>query len=216
MLLAIMAQFLKMEALIPLHALIQLSSNVTRTWILRKYIDWIISRESLIGAALGGIVGYFYLVPISENWFNLLIGSFIILITLLPKFRLSFHFHGKWVLIGFVSCSIALFVGAIGTFIGAILLGENLEKKSMISTQSALQIIIHLAKIIIFSLLGFSLTPWILLAGGAVICAYLGAIAGTKILHLIPEKTFRIIMTWVVLLLAARLVVIGVEGFYDF
>ena len=98
----------------------------------------------------------------------------------------------------------------------SFLLGENLEKKSMISTQSALQIIIHLAKIIIFSLLGFSLTPWILLAGGAVICAYLGAIAGTKILHLIPEKTFRIIMTWVVLLLAARLVVIGVEGFYDF
>ena len=64
MMLVTMAQFLKMEVLIPIHALIQLSSNATRSWVLRKYINWVISREAIIGAVLGGIAGYFYLVPI--------------------------------------------------------------------------------------------------------------------------------------------------------
>lgn len=213
-LLVLMAQFLRMEVLIPLHAITQLSSNLTRASILRKHINWKIGRESIIGATLGAIAGYFYLTPIPQNWFNLGIGLFIIFITLFPRLPLNFNFTGKWVAVGFISCSIGLFVGAVGTFVGSVLLAEKLEKKTMISTQATLQVAIHLAKIIAFTLLGFSLTSWSLLIAGSVLAAYLGARVGTKILDLISEKTFRLITTTVVLILAAKLVFTGAYGIF--
>ncbi len=214
MLLAVMAQIFQMEVLIPLHAIIQLSSNATRAFVLRKNIDWKIGREAIIGALLGGVVGCFYLTPLPENWFNFLLGLFIILITISPKFSANFYFRGKWFVVGFISCSIGLFVGAIGTLVGSLLLAEKLEKKPMVSTQAVMQSAIHLAKIIVFFFLGFSLATWSLLILGSVIAAYLGTLMGAKLLDLISEKTFRLIATTLVLMLALRLILVGALGIF--
>ncbi len=207
--LVVMAQFLRMEVLIPLHGMIQFISNSSRAYKLRQNINWKIGKESIIGALIGAVVGYFYLTPLPEKWFNLIIGLFIIFMTCVPKFRVNISWRGKWMLLGFISCSLGLFVGAIGILIGSFLLAENLEKKEMISTQATLQSVIHFTKIVLFALLGFSLTPWILLVSGAMLCAYFGMLVGVKILDKIPQKTFRFVVTSVVLILAARLVFMG-------
>ena len=39
-LLAAMLQFMNPAEAIPVHGVIQLSSNMTRTWLLRKYVNW--------------------------------------------------------------------------------------------------------------------------------------------------------------------------------
>ena len=39
-LLAAMLQFMNPADAIPVHGVIQLSSNMTRTWLLRKYVNW--------------------------------------------------------------------------------------------------------------------------------------------------------------------------------
>lgn len=213
MLLAVMAQFLKLEVLIPLHAIIQLGSNMSRGWFLRSFIDWQISRDAIIGTILGGIVGYFYIVPIPEHAANLVLGFFILLITLMPKFKANFCFPGKWVVIGFVSCSLGLLVGAIGVFVGSLLLSENLEKKAMVSTQATLQTVIHLTKLLVFMSIGFTILPWFWLIIGAVISTYLGAFVGTKMLNLIPQKLFTQIMVILVVALSGRLVLIGCDVF---
>ena len=207
-----MAQFFKMELLIPLHGIIQFTSNILRAFTLRKNINWKIGKEAIIGALIGASVSFFYLQPLPENLFNLIIGSFIIFITCVPKFRANFYFRGKWLSLGFLSCSLGLFIGAIGTLIGSVLLSEKLEKKEMISTQAALQSVIHFLKVIVFFILGFSLAPWLLLIIGAMLFVYLGTMAGTKILDKIPQKTFRIIATTIVLILAVRLIAVGIAG----
>lgn len=215
-LLAVMAQFLKLELLIPLHGVIQFSGNGVRAWILRKHINWQIGREAIIGSILSGIVGYFYMAPISENWSDLIIGTFILIITFIPQspIQLPVHFQvpKKWMIVGFIGCSLGLLIGAVGTLIGSLLLSENLKKKEMIGTQAVLQSVIHLAKVFVFSLLGFVLSEWILLIIGAVICAYGGTFIGTKILDLIPQKLFHNLMTSIVLILSSKLVFTGAMG----
>lgn len=213
---AVMAQFLKMEVLIPLHAITQLASNSTRTWILFKHINWKISYESIVGAVLGGIAGYFYLTPLPENWFNLILGLFIIATTIFPRFQANFNFPGKWILVGFLSCSLGLYMGAIGILVGSFLLAEKLDKKPMIATQSVLQSVVHLTKIIVFCLLGFSLSKWSLLIIGSIICAYLGTRVGSMILNIIPEKIFRKIVTGLIFILATKLVIDGGLGVFGF
>jgi len=212
MLLAVMAQFLKLEVLIPLHAIIQLSSNISRGWILRQHINWQISRDAIIGTMLGCLAGYIYMTPLPQHAANLVLGLFILLITLMPKFQASFQFPGKWIVIGFLSCSLGLFVGAVGIFVGSLLLSEKLEKKSMVGTQATLQTVIHFAKLLVFMSIGFTIWPWILLISGAVGCTYLGTFIGTKILDLIPQKLFTQLMVTLVLVLAARLVYVGAIG----
>lgn len=84
----------------------------------------------------------------------------------------------------------------------------------MVSTQAVMQSAIHLAKIIVFFFLGFSLATWSLLILGSVIAAYLGTLTGAKLLDLISEKTFRLIATTLVLMLALRLILVGALGIF--
>ena len=209
-----MAQFLKLDILIPLHGIIQFTSNFSRAWFLRKHINWQISRDSIFGAILGAIAGYFYVVKIPENWSNVVVGSFIILITLIPQVRVKIKFTGKWVVIGFFACSLGLFVGAIGTVVGSLFLAEHLRKKEMISSQAVMQSTIHIMKVLVFSLLGFAMLPWSLLIIGSMLCAYLGTLIGSKILDVIPEQLFRTIVTSIIIVLAIRLLCIGIYSIF--
>ena len=48
-LLAAMLQFMNPAEAIPVHGVIQLTSNITRTWLLRKFVNWnIIFKFSLL------------------------------------------------------------------------------------------------------------------------------------------------------------------------
>jgi uncharacterized protein len=213
---ATMAQFLKLDVLIPLHGVIQFISNFSRAWILYKDINWQIGRDSIFGAMLGAIAGYFYVIRIPENWSDIILGLFIILITMVPRFKANFKFPGKWLVIGFFACSLGLFVGAVGTIVGSLFLAEHLRKKEMISTQAAMQSTIHIMKVFVFSFLGFSMLPWTLLITGSMLCAYLGTLVGAKVLDLISEKLFRILVTIIVIMLAIRLLLVGVYHIFKF
>lgn len=73
MLLTVMAQFLQMEALIPLHGIIQLSSNGVRSLLLRQYIAWDIARPAMIGS-------FFDWLP--EKLFKTIVTTLIIILAI--------------------------------------------------------------------------------------------------------------------------------------
>ncbi len=213
-LIAVMAQFLKMEVLIPLHGIIQLSANASRTWFLREHIQRMISREMMAGIVVGSVLGAFYLEPFDDKYYNIVIGSFILFITFVPKFKVPLQFQGKWALLGFVASSVGLYVGAVGVLVGSVLHSEKLEKKAMVATQAAAQSFLHLAKVLVFVSLGFVIQKWLLLLVGTLVLTFVGSWVGTKILNRIPEALFRKILTVLIVILALRLIGQGlVEGF---
>jgi uncharacterized membrane protein YfcA len=209
LLLSVLAQFLKMEVLIPLHGLVQLSSNASRAWFLRDSINRKIAIDCIIGVVIGSVVGSFYVVRVHDADYNIILGLFILAITLAPKFKMPVSFKSRWIVLGFVASFLGLFFGAIGILVGSVFLAEKLDKKAMISTQAVCQSAVHLAKVLVFSFLGFSLAPWLYLLLGTLVMTFAGSWVGTKILDRIPEATFRKIFTFVIIVLSLRLVWTG-------
>lgn len=214
LLLATMAQFLRMEVLIPVHGIIQLSSNTTRAWFLRSAIDWKITAENIVGIIIGSMLGYMFVIKVPEHIYNILLGVFILGITFVPKIQAPMKFSGRWAVTGFIASSIGLYVGAVGIFVGSVFIAEKLPKKVMISTQAACQAALHFAKVIVFMGLGFVLKEWWLLLIGGIIMTYMGSWVGTKILDKIPEKIFRKILIVLITVLAGRLVYLGVRHMF--
>ncbi|MCB0350492.1 MAG: sulfite exporter TauE/SafE family protein [Bdellovibrionales bacterium] len=209
LILAVMAQYLKMEVLIPIHGLIQFTSNSSRAWFIRDAINWKISRECLLGIIIGSVAGSFFVIRIEESFYNIFLGVFILTITFIPKFKLPLPKTIRWVGLGFISSFIGLFLGAVGVFVGAVFLSEKLPKRELVATQATVQLAVHLAKVIVFTTLGFVIWPWLTLLLGALVCTSLGSFVGSKLLDKIPEKLFRAGLTVLIVILGLRLIYSG-------
>jgi len=212
LLITVLAQFLKLEVLIPIHGIVQFTSNSSRAWFLRQSIQWAITAEMVVGVVIGSIIASFYVVRLDESVYNIALGVFILTITLAPKFKAPLKFRGKWGLLGFVASFMGLFFGAVGTLLGAVFLAERLEKKVMVATQAICQVAVHFAKVVVFMTLGFAIQPWLLLLAGTFLMTFIGSWAGTRVLDKIPEVMFRRLVTVVIVLLAVRLIYSGVMG----
>lgn len=211
-LLAVMAQWLEMTVLIPLHALVQLLSNSSRAFFLRPHIQWSIVKEVSLGTLLGTVLGSLWMVRPSDHIFNLSLGLFILVTTFLPKKSLPWKFRGRWFLLGIFAIFLGLYFGAIGLLIGAAFLAEDLKKNEMVATMASVQTLTHFAKFVVFVALGFQLTPWLYLLSGTFVFTVAGTWTGTKILNKIPESLFRKLLIAVVILLSLRLIWSGVSG----
>ncbi len=78
-LLAAMLQFMNPAEAIPVHGVIQFTSNITRTWLLRKFVNWnIIFKFSLL-LPIGIFVGLKIFQNIDGDNIKNLIGFFILL-----------------------------------------------------------------------------------------------------------------------------------------
>lgn len=204
-----MAQFIPAFVLIPLHGLIQLFSNVTRSSFLVQDLHKPILLHYIIGIIGGSIVGSFFILSTSDRFLNLIIGVFAIISVSIPRKASYFQFPGKWTLIGFVTSSLGLFVGAVGVIVGSMFLTENLNKKQIISTQAVCQAIAHFFKLVVYFSLGFALGPWLVLVLGMLVATLFGSYVGVKILDKIPGPLFLKIFRVLVLILGLRLIWIG-------
>src|SRR4051812_10766284 len=78
MLLALMAMFMPLSVLIPVHTVVQLGSGVTRTVIMWRYV----LRGTLIpfgiGAAIGAFIGSKAFVSLPTHVLEAILGTFII------------------------------------------------------------------------------------------------------------------------------------------
>ncbi|MEK6555114.1 MAG: sulfite exporter TauE/SafE family protein [Bdellovibrionota bacterium] len=221
-LLAVMAQFLPPEVLIPVHGLVQLWANSTRAAFLIKDIQWRIVGHYAGGTLLGSLIASQFVLKIPEAIYNIGLGYIILVLTLAKrevwsKFFVAstsgnFRFLNKWALTGFVASFVGLFVGAIGILVGSVFLTEkNLEKKMMVGTQAVCQALVHLAKIVVFVYLGFHIGPWLGLLSGLIFTTLAGSFFGTRILDKIPQDLFVTIFRMVIIILATRLILIGVN-----
>lgn len=166
MLIAIMPMYLPAAAVIPLHGLIQITSNVSRAVLGRQHIEWRIVRDYSIGAVLGALLGS-RLVPLFA-WDNLtvILGFSILLFTWMPKFRGTSSVPLRFGLLGLVQTTLALFIGVAGPLNMPFLLREELGRDRTVITHSVQMTAMHLLKVLTFELLGFAFAPYLQLIAG--------------------------------------------------
>jgi uncharacterized membrane protein YfcA len=210
-LLAAMLQFMNPAEAIPVHGVIQFSSNLTRTWLLRKFVNWsIVIRFSLL-LPIGVYIGLQIFQNMDSDNIKNIIGIFILTALVLQnlKFIKSFFVpYYAFYFMGLITGILNILVGVIAPLLAVILKQSITEKKSIVGTLGYFGLIGNLLKIIGFSLIGFSFYEYIDTFLMIIPATLVGSRVGQLLLNKISNKIFMIIFQIILIGLAIRLLFI--------
>ena len=201
--LAVMAVALPPQAVIPIHAAVQIASNLTRMLLLIRHVVASTLLPFTLGSVVGASVGGVIAVGLPPYSVELAVGLFILWTLFGPLPPLGrFALSGG----GLISSFLTMFFGATGPFVASIVRTLKLDRMQFVATHSALQALQHLIKIAVFGVLGFAYGPYLGLVLMIVAAGIVGTYAGRNILLRINERIFNNILTGILTLLALRLV----------
>ena len=211
-LLGVMLLFLDPLVAIPLHGVVQLVSNGSRTWVQRKHVE----RRYVLLYALpllpAAIVGLSFARGLDPVLLKTAIGVFVLIAT----------WRGRWLLVGLhpertdprirfallgaVAGFLNMTVGATGPFIAPFFLDLGLTRFQLIGTKAACQLLGHVSKVLVFGFGGFAFGGYAGLILILSACVVAGTWTGSRMLHLVDERQFTLLYRAVLTLVALRLV----------
>lgn len=206
-LITILPSFLPLNALVPVHGLTQLSSNISRAFFGWKDVRIEVIPKFLLGSILG--VSFFagVLYFISLEYVPLFIGLYILLSLWSNKFNKKIERFESYVLIGFFQSGLSIIVGATGPIATTLLVKDFNDKHTVVATAAALKSITHLLKVIVFMFFGFVFFDYIGILTTMIIGAVTGSWAGTKLRDKIDGKKFMFSLKLLLSALAIKLII---------
>ncbi len=206
-LLSIMTFFLDLSVIVPIHGIVQLVSNSTRSLSLYKDIHMKIFLPSLVGWPLGTLASVYVLKSISNREiFYFLIAALIFYTVFKPKklpaLKIPFWSYS---ILTFIAGLLNPIIGATGPMLGPFFLRPDLDKQQVVATKAATQTVGHFLKIPAFLYLGFDYLNYWLLTLCMVVAVVIGTRLGVRILRGISEKSFRLIFKTALLIAAVRI-----------
>ena len=211
LLLGIMAAVLPTAAVIPLHGVVQVGSNLGRAVVQRRNVDYPILAYFALGSLLGAYAGGRVAVALPETVLKVALGLFILYLAWGPRPRFARVAEPAYVAAGAVGAFLTMFFGATGPFVAAVLATRRLGRHQVIGTHAAFMTVQHCLKIVVFGVLGFAFGPWVPLLAAMIATGFLGTLAGTRLLKYLPETRFRLAFKLLLSLLAVNLI-LGATG----
>jgi uncharacterized membrane protein YfcA len=207
LLLSIMTFFVEYKMLIPLHGVVQLVSNFSRTMYLRKNIRMDFLTPFILGAPFGFLIAFYILKEVSNtNYYYLLLSFFILYAVFKPKNLPEFKLAGyQWGVLGLFAGIQGALIGVTGPLLSPFYLRSDLKKEEIVATKAAQQIITHLFKIPLFLSLEFNYTEHFDLIIIMSLAAVFGTYLGVKLLGKVNESLFKILFKSFLLIAALRL-----------
>lgn len=206
-LIAFFPLLLPAAAIIPIHAVTQLSSNLSRAWFGRKQVVITPLREYLLGVILGVAGGFFLIGSIDLANVPLFIGAYILLNLWLPAFQKAIARIEHFSLIGFVQSVLSLFVGITGPIHLPLLMKRYDDHHAVVSTGAAMIVFAHLGKIVVYSWHGFAWLEYAWLLAALVVAAVAGSWLGVRLRHAIRIGFLRPLLKYLLTLLALHMIV---------
>jgi len=190
---------------VAVHGVVQFGSNIGRAILQRAHVLWrptvLFALGSVIGAALGAAV----FVALPEKLLLALLGAFILLMTWIPKPRIPGLETGGVFIGGIIATFVTMFVGATGPFVQALFLPLGLERRALLATHAACNVIQHGLKALAFGWLGFDFAAWAPLLAAMIAAGFLGTWFGTALLERIPEALFKTLLKGLLTVIALDL-----------
>ena len=203
---------------VALHGIVQLISNLTRSFVFRRHIRKDIISQYLPGAMFGlslssliiiTLISFFQVESAKEikiDFLKPLIGIFILwfLFGRRPKPKDD---HPNFFRVGLVSGLTTVFIGATGPLIAPFFLKGKLIKETIIANKAICQAISHAGKIplfIIFFQFNYFAEIEVLLP--LVIAVFIGTNFGKQILGFISEKVFQLLFRGALTIIAVKLI----------
>jgi uncharacterized membrane protein YfcA len=209
LLLGLMAAVMPAAAIIPVHSVVQLFSNLGRAALMARHVDRVALPAFTVGSAVGALAGGALAVDLPAEAIRLGVGLFILwtLVAKPPAF-----FRRAAGLTGAGSSFLSMFVGATGPFVMAYVRTRELGRLGTVATHAGFMTLQHFLKMAAFGLFGFAFAPWAGLIAVMTVAGVLGTWAGGRVLMRLPERAFRIALNVLLTLIALRLVWEGASG----
>jgi len=203
---AAMASVVPPAALIPVHGVVQLGSNLGRAVLFRSHVRRGIVGWFVLGALIGVTLGAAVAVQLPRGLLLAAVGVFVLVSTWAPKVKAWPVPEKGFSFIGLVTAFITMFVGATGPFLAPFLSAERLgDRRTTLGTFAACMTLKHGLKVAAFAAVGFAYLPWLPLAAAMIVTGFLGTLAGRAIVVRVPEAAFRAGFKLLLTALAIRL-----------
>lgn len=207
MLIAILPSFLPLNALIPVHGLTQMSSNLSRAIFGYRDVQYEVIPKFLLGSFIGIAIFAGILNFISLEYVPLFIGAYILLSLWSEKFNEKIKKYESYFLAGFLQTGLSMVVGATGPLTMTLLLKDYKDKDKVVATGAALMSLTHILKVFVFMYFGFVFFDYIGIIVAMIIGAVAGSWAGTQLRDKIDGKKFTIILKVLLTALAIKVIV---------
>ena len=205
--LASLGQFFSPSVLIPLHALIQVSNNLSRAYLFRKHIIVGLFKKVAIGSAIGSVLGVLFFSLVPEEIILALIGIFILWMLFFKASLKAVTNNFSDAICGVLAAAVGMVVGANGPVVSAFLATKDIDSKELIATHGAIMVCQHLFKIIAFiTVFQFLLVDFLLLIVCTTLTGFLGAWVARLFLDKIPQKIFDIGLKTLLFALAVTMI----------
>ncbi|NQY21933.1 MAG: sulfite exporter TauE/SafE family protein [Campylobacteraceae bacterium] len=206
-LIAVLPSFLPITALIPVHALTQMSSNFSRAIFGFKDIQTEVIPKFLFGSILGISLFACIIYYISLSYVPVFIAVYILLSLWSNKFNQRIKRYESYFLAGFFQTGLSIVVGATGPLTMTLLLKDYDDKNKVVATGAALMGLTHILKVIVFIFFGFVFIDYISILTAMIIGAILGSYAGTYLRNKIDGKKFLFVLKILLSVLAIKLII---------
>ncbi len=211
LLIAILPSFLPLNALIPIHGLNQIASNVSRAYFGYKEIQFHVIPPFLIGSLVGVGVFAYGLTMLSLTYIPLFIGIYILLSLWSQDFNDILMKYENYYVIGFFQTGLSVVVGTTGQLTMTKLLKEFKDKDKVVATSAILMSITHLLKIIVFVYFGFVFYNYLSIIVMMMIGSIVGSYIGTKLRHKINGKKLIFALKLLLSMLAVKSIMSVIE-----
>lgn len=201
---------------IAIHGIIQMVSNGARAWFSRHYVDWKILAILIAGLVIAAI--FFLIVDYKPNIVAVSIAIGLMpLLVWLPTNRLTLDasrpahaFFG-----GLLAGALTIGVGVSGPTIDIFFIRTQMDRRKVIATKAATQLISHGAKVVFYWNATDELTGpvWLSVALAAPL-ALVGAQVGYQILQRMTDANFRAWTRWIVTAIGGVYLVQGLAAVF--
>ena len=210
LLIAVMPSFVPAFVILPLHAVTQLASNVSRAAFGWRDIDLGIIPAVLVGTLAGAWLGSEVYQSLDTDWLPAMIGALILVFTWVPLPQVPGGGQLSLALLGFYQTGLGMVAGATGPVGAAVLLRRNSGRDWLVVNTAVYMTLNHLVRLATFTAIGFSFATWWKLATAMVVAGICGSWVGTRLRSRVPQLNFQRLFRWMVTLLAVRLIVLPV------
>ena len=203
--LATMALLMTPGVLIPVHGAVQLGSNLGRAILMRKSIIYNILPVFILGTVIGALFGGHAFTALPIGFLQLVLAFFILFTTWAPLFTASKGNKLNFLGIGSVGAFTTMFVGATGPLILPFVVATSNDRREIVGSHASLMTIQHTLKMIVFGLIGFSFASYLPLIICLTVFGFFGTYIGKIALNRLPEKIFRILLKFILTIMAIKL-----------
>jgi len=210
-LLVVLAQFFTPVVAIPIHGGIQMVSNGSRAFLLRKDVRWpAVGWGSLLllpAAAVGVVVAK----SLPEVATVLTLALFVLVVAWRPsllRWKGGRPLPDKAMLVvGALSGFLNSTVGASGPVTSPFYKAVTVSHKAFVATAASSQVAAHVSKLVVFSAGGFDLRQHVTTIVGGAIAVVIGSWVGTRLLDKASINHLDLLFKVVLTVLACRLII---------